>query len=63
MILRFFAGVLILDKFSVIWATDALYLIFIGVYYTRRRDMIKQIDERVYSYLFEKENKEKESHH
>ena len=59
LIFRFFAGKYILDDFHVIWATDALYLIFIGVYYSRRRDMIKQIDERVYTYLYEKENQSK----
>ena len=59
LIIRLFAGKLILDEFHVIWATDALYLIFIGVYYKRRRDMLKQIDERVYTYLYAKKNDKK----
>ena len=56
LILRFFAGKLILYEFDVIWAADALYLFFIGIYYSRRRDMIKQIDEHVYSYLYKEKN-------
>jgi len=59
LILRFFAGKLILLDFDVIWTSDALYLFFIGIYYSRRRDMAKQIDERVYTFLFENQNEQK----
>ena len=50
---RFFAGKLILDEYSVVWTTDAIYLFFIGIYYSKIKNIIRQIDERVYSQLFE----------
>jgi uncharacterized membrane protein AbrB (regulator of aidB expression) len=53
LVIRFFAGKLILEEFRVIWAADALYLLFIGIYYARIKHMIRQFDEKVYEMFFE----------
>ena len=50
---RFFAGKLILDEYSIVWTTDAIYLFFIGIYYSKIKNIIRQINERVYAKLFE----------
>ena len=52
-VVRFFAGKLILDEFSIIWTADAIYLFFIGIYYSKIQNIIQQIDEDVYARLFE----------
>ena len=49
--IRFFAGVILLEEMNVIWATDALYLLFVGIYFSRRKDLIRQIDEEVYAII------------
>jgi hypothetical protein len=49
---RFFIGSIILEEFNVVWVTDGIYLLFIGIYYTRGKDMFRQIDEQVYGYIF-----------
>ena len=54
LVLRFFAGEIILEKYNVVWATDALYLIFIGVYLAKIRNIFKQIDEQLYSFFYRK---------
>jgi len=51
---RFFAGKVILEGLHVIWATDVIYLIFIGIYYAKLQSIVKQMDERVYEYIREK---------
>ena len=51
---RHFAGRIILEQFNVVWIADAIYLIFIGIYYSRLKNIINQIDERLYLYLIEK---------
>lgn len=51
---RHFAGRIILEQFNVVWIVDAIYLIFIGIYYSRLKNIINQIDERLYLYLIEK---------
>jgi hypothetical protein len=53
--LRFFEGRIILEQINVVWAADAIYLLLIGIYYSRIKNMINQIDERVYSYLSDRE--------
>lgn len=53
--IRFFGGELILKEFNIVWTTDALYLLFIGIYYAKIKNIIKQIDEWIYSYFVEKE--------
>lgn len=52
LIMRFFAGRMILEEFNVVWATDGVYLLFIGIFFAKVKDMFKQIDEQVYDYLF-----------
>jgi hypothetical protein len=53
LLIRYFAGTIILEEFNVIWATDAIYLLFIGIYFSKVKNMMKQIDEHVYKYIFE----------
>ena len=51
--IRFFAGKLLLDELNAIWTVDALYIFFIGIYYSKLTSIIRQIDERVYAKFFE----------
>ena len=51
--IRFFAGKLILEEFNIVWVADALYLLFIGIYYSNIKRIIREIDERVYTKLFD----------
>ena len=55
-VLRYFAGKMILQEFNVVWAMDGVYLFFIGVYFAKVKNMFKQIDERFYVYLFDDKN-------
>ena len=57
MVVRIYAGEIILKNFNVVWATDALYLVFIGIYYSRLKNIVEQIDNRVYAYISEGEIK------
>ena len=50
-ILRFVLGGWILNKMHVTWPADALYLFFIGLYRSRWKSIVNQIDERVYQFL------------
>ena len=34
LVFRHFAGRIILEQFNIIWITDAIYLLFIGIYYS-----------------------------
>ncbi len=52
LVIRFFAGKLILEEFNIVWVADALYLLFIGIYYSNIKRIIREIDERVYTKLF-----------
>ena len=49
--LRFVLGSWILDKMHVAWPADALYLFFIGLYRSRWKSIVNQIDERVYQFF------------
>ncbi len=51
--IRFLAGKLILEEFNIVWAADALYLLFIGIYYSKIKNIIHEIDERVYAKLID----------
>lgn len=53
LVLRYFAGKMILEEFNVVWAMDGVYLFFIGVYFAKVKNMFKQIDEQVYVYFFD----------
>jgi hypothetical protein len=58
-VVRFIIGRRVLESFHVIEISDALYLFFIGVYYTKWKVIIKQIDEVYYQVLANlKTNKE-----
>ena len=48
---RFVIGRHVLAYFHVIEISDALYLFFIGIYYTKWKVIIKQIDELYYQVL------------
>ena len=51
---RFFAGAWVLEEFHVIYFSDALYLFFIGMHYSRVHSSARQIDEMVYQYVIKK---------
>jgi hypothetical protein len=48
---RFLWGRHLLEYLNVLWATDALYLIFVGVYFAKRRSLVRQMDEIVYGWI------------
>ncbi len=49
--IKFFAGNWTLKMLHIVWFSDALYLFFIGLYYSKILIIQKQIDELVYKYL------------
>ena len=50
-VVRHFVGKTLLESFHVIWATDALYLFFIGIYRAKWQGILNQIDEMIYKYI------------
>ena len=50
-VVRFIIGRRVLESFHVIEISDALYLFFIGIYYTKWKVIINQIDELYYQVL------------
>ena len=54
LVIRFYAGRILLEAFNVLWITDAVYLFFIGIYLSKIKAMIRQIDNRLFTYLFER---------
>lgn len=50
-LLRFVVGRKILEAFSVLWTTDALFLFFIGVYKSKWKIILKQIDNIYYELI------------
>jgi hypothetical protein len=58
-ILRFTIGKRLLQAFDVKYASDALYLLFIGIYYSRWRILMEKIDNLVYKYADDRFNAEK----
>ena len=54
--MRFVWGRHLLDVAQVSWTTDALYLLFIGIYWAKRKSMLRQIDEIIYGWLGNKED-------
>ena len=48
---RFIFGKHTLDLANVIWASDALYLIYIGIYWAKSKSVIRQIDDILYGFL------------
>ena len=45
----------LLKSFNIIWAGDALYLLFIGIYLSRWKAIIRQIDEIYYNLIPEQD--------
>ena len=54
--IRFVWGRQILDVAHVAWTTDALYLIFIGIYWSKWKSMVRQMDDIIYGWLSSKED-------
>jgi uncharacterized membrane protein len=52
---RFIAGKWLLEELHVVWPADAMYLFFIGIYRTRWKSIVHQVDEKVYQFLAKKE--------
>ena len=52
--LKYLVGKPILHSMHVIWATDAIYLFFIGLYYTKWRVIVAAIDDIIYEKLIKK---------
>ena len=52
--LHFYWGEMLLEQMKVIWAKDAIYLFFMGLYLTKLRYIGRQIDEYVYAMLRKK---------
>jgi F0F1-type ATP synthase assembly protein I len=52
---RFFWGRYVLDFVHVLWTTDALYLLFIGIYRSKWRNMVRQADEIIYGWFSKRE--------
>ena len=50
-VVRFIIGRRVLESFHVLEISDALYLFFIGIYYTEWKVIINQIDELYYQLL------------
>ena len=48
---RFVYGLSFLESMHVVWASDALYLFFIGVYRSKWKGMVRQIDEIAYQWI------------
>lgn len=46
----------LLNAAHVLWTTDALYLLFIGIYWSRWKSMVRQMDEIIYDWLSKKED-------
>ena len=51
LLVRFVWGRHFLDIAQVAWTTDALYLIFIGIYQSKWKSMVRQMDEIIYGWL------------
>ena len=49
-LLRFVYGLTFLASMHIVWASDALYLFFIGVYRSKWKGVVHQIDEIVYKW-------------
>ncbi|WP_289723840.1 hypothetical protein [Robiginitalea aurantiaca] len=60
LVFRYAFGKSLLENFHVVYTSDALYLFFIGIYYSKWRMVLKKIDEVIYQYADQKleENKE-----
>ena len=55
LVFRFLLGRELLESFNIIWAGDALYLLFIGIYRSRWKAIIRQIDEIYYNLIHDQD--------
>ena len=53
-LVRFFFGSKMLAFVHIVWVSDALYLFFIGLYRSKWKGIVKQIDEIVYKWASNK---------
>lgn len=51
LLLRFYLGKIILEKIHIAYISDALYLFFIGTYYSKWKVLVNQIDSFYYKNL------------
>ena len=51
LLFRFYLGGLVLESVQVVWISDALYLIFIGIYRSKWKGIVNQIDEIIYKWV------------
>lgn len=58
LVVRFFAGELILEEFNAIWITDAIYLFFIGIYLSKVKNINYQIDDKMYAFFMKNKDKQ-----
>ena len=54
---RFVYGISFLESMHIVWASDALYLFFIGVYRSKWKGIVRQIDEIVYQWIAKPDDK------
>lgn len=51
LLFRFVYGAAFLESIHIVWASDALYLFFIGIYRSKWKGIVRQIDEIVYQWI------------
>jgi len=51
LLVRFIYGITLLEAINIVWASDALYLFFIGLYRSKCKGLISQFDEIVYKWI------------
>lgn len=54
LLFRFYLGALVLKSIHVVWVSDALYLMFIGIYRSKWKGIVSLIDEIIYKWVSEK---------
>ena len=62
LVFRYAFGKILLVDFHVVYASGALYLFFIGIYYSKWRMVLKKIDEVIYQYADQKLEENREDH-
>lgn len=49
LLIRYILGKTMLEYINIVWTTDALYLLFIGIYYSKWKTIIRKIDNYIYT--------------
>ena len=62
LVFKYAFGQSLLKNFHVVYTSDALYLFFIGIYYSKWRMVLKKIDEVIYQYADQKLEENREDH-